>query len=70
MQVYDLAWSPTGEYIIAGSTDNTARIFDANDGTKSRNALLLLGITVRLQGNVFEKLPNILTTFKELLGIL
>ena len=27
MQVYDLAWSPTGDYIIAGSTDNTARIF-------------------------------------------
>ena len=33
MQVYDLAWSPTGEYIIAGSTDNTARIFAAADGT-------------------------------------
>ena len=33
MQVYDLAWSPTGEYIIAGSTDNCARIFTANEGT-------------------------------------
>lgn len=32
MQVYDLAWSPTGEYIIAGSTDNTARIFTVADG--------------------------------------
>ena len=32
MQVYDLAWSPTGEYIIAGSTDNTARIFSSADG--------------------------------------
>jgi WD40 repeat protein len=34
MQVYDLAWSPTGEYIIAGSssTDNTARVFAAVDG--------------------------------------
>jgi len=32
MQVYDLAWSPTGEYIIAGSTDNTARVFQAADG--------------------------------------
>ena len=32
MQVYDLAWSPTGEYILAGSTDNVARIFSASDG--------------------------------------
>ncbi|KAI0049498.1 WD40 repeat-like protein [Auriscalpium vulgare] len=32
MQVYDLAWSPTGEYIIAGSTDNAARIFLVSEG--------------------------------------
>ncbi|KAG6835054.1 hypothetical protein H0H93_005249 [Arthromyces matolae] len=32
MQVYDLAWSPNGEYIIAGSTDNTARVFSVSDG--------------------------------------
>ncbi|EMD36849.1 hypothetical protein CERSUDRAFT_114773 [Gelatoporia subvermispora B] len=32
MNVYDLAWSPTGEYIIAGSTDNCARIFLASEG--------------------------------------
>ena len=32
MQVYDLAWSPTGEYLIAGSTDNAARVFASADG--------------------------------------
>ncbi|KAI0074258.1 WD40 repeat-like protein [Panus rudis PR-1116 ss-1] len=32
MQVYDLAWSSTGEYIIAGSTDNCARIFTSSEG--------------------------------------
>ncbi|KAG8216115.1 WD40-repeat-containing domain protein [Butyriboletus roseoflavus] len=32
MQVYDLAWSPSGEYILAGSTDNCARVFTATDG--------------------------------------
>lgn len=32
MQVYDLAWSPTGEYVIAGSIDNTAIVFQAADG--------------------------------------
>ncbi|KAG8979227.1 hypothetical protein FRB94_012472 [Tulasnella sp. JGI-2019a] len=32
-EVYDLAWSPNGEWIVAGSTDNTARIYNATDGT-------------------------------------
>ncbi|KAJ7700507.1 WD40-repeat-containing domain protein [Mycena rosella] len=32
MQVYDLAWSPTGEFLLAGSTDNAARVFAAADG--------------------------------------
>lgn len=32
MQVYDLAWSPTGEYIITGSTDNTTRVYTSIDG--------------------------------------
>ncbi|KDN38010.1 hypothetical protein RSAG8_09783, partial [Rhizoctonia solani AG-8 WAC10335] len=27
-EVYDLAWSPNGEYIVTGSTDNTARSSD------------------------------------------
>ena len=30
-EVYDLAWSPTGEYILTGSTDNTARIFSVSE---------------------------------------
>lgn len=34
-EVYDLAWSPNGEWIIAGSTDNTARIFNTVDGSPS-----------------------------------
>lgn len=32
-EIYDLAWSPTGEYVIAGSTDNAARVFSVTDGT-------------------------------------
>ncbi|OXH41339.1 chromatin assembly factor 1 subunit B [Cryptococcus neoformans] len=30
--VYDLSWSPDGEYLIAGSTDNTATIWKAATG--------------------------------------
>lgn len=26
--IYDLAWSPDGKFIISGSIDNTARIWD------------------------------------------
>lgn len=41
MQVYDLAWSPSGEYILAGSTDNCARVFTAVDGSVLLHSLLL-----------------------------
>jgi len=30
--VYDLAWSPDSEFVIAGSTDNTATIWKASTG--------------------------------------
>ncbi|KAJ7243567.1 hypothetical protein B0H12DRAFT_1130369 [Mycena haematopus] len=32
MQVYDLAWSPTGEFVLCGSTDNCARVYASADG--------------------------------------
>jgi chromatin assembly factor 1 subunit B len=35
--IYDIAWSPDGKYIIAGSTDNLAQIFNVADGEAFRN---------------------------------
>lgn len=32
-EIYDLAWSPDGTHFIVGSTDNTARIYNAHTGT-------------------------------------
>ena len=32
-EIYDLAWSPDGQYFITGGVDNTARIFNAHTGT-------------------------------------
>src|SRR5215469_3718935 len=32
-EVYDLAWSPNGQFFITGSMDNVARIWNANTGT-------------------------------------
>jgi len=31
-EVYDLAWSPNGQFFITGSMDNVARIWNANTG--------------------------------------
>ncbi|KAJ1935991.1 Chromatin assembly factor 1 subunit, partial [Linderina macrospora] len=30
--ICDLAWSPSGRYVVSASVDNTARIWDADDG--------------------------------------
>ena len=74
MQVYDLAWSPTGEYIIAGSTDNCARIFSTSDG--ECRALVIMcgtcvdsGLTNIPQANVCGRSRNTTTTCKALHGI-
>ncbi|BFZ63033.1 Chromatin assembly factor 1 subunit [Saitoella coloradoensis] len=32
-EIYDLAWSPCGSFILTGSMDNVARIYRASDGT-------------------------------------
>jgi len=32
-EIYDLAWSPDGKFIVTGSMDNIARIYDAHSGT-------------------------------------
>ncbi|EXJ95936.1 chromatin assembly factor 1 subunit B [Capronia coronata CBS 617.96] len=35
-EIYDLAWSPDGQYFITGGVDNTARIFSAHTGAMIR----------------------------------
>jgi len=36
-EIYDLAWSPDGVFIITGSMDNIARIYNAQNGWFSRH---------------------------------
>lgn len=45
--VYDLAWSPDSEFLIAGSTDNTASIWKAGTGESSFNASTETKLTSR-----------------------
>lgn len=35
-EIYDLAWSPSGDAVVIGGTDFVARIINANDGTVIR----------------------------------
>ena len=30
--IYDLSWSPDGQFLVSGSIDNTARIWDVQAG--------------------------------------
>ena len=32
-EIYDLAWSPDGNFFVTGSMDNVARIYNASNGT-------------------------------------
>ena len=69
MQVYDLAWSPTGEYIISGSTDNVARIFLVSEGNGTSSRVTADKYSRVLQGNAFPRLPNTIITSKVSHGI-
>lgn len=44
-EIYDLAWSPDGQFFITGSMDNVARIYNAEKGVSiccRRKSLLIL----------------------------
>ncbi|KAJ7729327.1 chromatin assembly complex protein [Mycena metata] len=59
MQVYDLAWSPSGEFLVAGSTDNVGRVFASADG---RPLLELASHTHFVQGVAWDPLNEYLAT--------
>ena len=50
--IYDLAWSPDGKYIIAGSTDNLAQVFSVADGQST-------GPPPAMQTPKLKRLPTI-----------
>jgi len=46
-EIYDLVWSPDGIYILTGSMDNIARIYDSRDGIGPLYCLLIVGQCIR-----------------------
>jgi WD40 repeat protein len=42
--IYGLEWSPTGQYLIIGLTDNTAVIFDYHQGKHAFRSLIFCHI--------------------------
>lgn len=45
-EIYDIAWSPDSNYILTGSMDNIARIYDARDGRDPGELVLISCRTV------------------------
>ncbi|KAH7100946.1 WD40 repeat-like protein [Auriculariales sp. MPI-PUGE-AT-0066] len=58
-EIYDLAWSPTGEYIIVGFTDNAARIFSSANGHPVKD---LLEHSHRVQGVAWDPMNEFFAT--------
>jgi chromatin assembly factor 1 subunit B len=54
-EIYDLAWSPDGQFFLTGSMDNVARIYNATNGTHRQNnsgsdVHVLINLQVKLSG--------------------
>lgn len=57
-EIYDLNWSPDGQFIIAGSIDSKGEILRVKD----RNALGLRGHTSYVQGVVWDPMNQMVVT--------
>ena len=45
-EIYDLAWSPDGQFILSGSMDNIARIYNTSTGMHGMvSRLVVTGLT-------------------------
>jgi len=62
-EIYDLAWSPDGQFIITGGVDNTARIFNAHTGRLSGRGTTSIDAD-KNQAPWYAKSPNTVTSCK------
>ena len=62
-EIYDLAWSPDGVFIITGSMDNIARIYNAQTGMFPHNRYFIIKLRLP-KDKWFDKLQNTTTTFR------
>lgn len=68
-EIYDLAWSPDGVFIITGSMDNIARIYNAQTGWLVSVCWARWLLTLTPQGKWYGRSQNTLTTYKAWPGI-
>lgn len=54
-EIYDLAWSPDGVFLITGSMDNIARIYNAQTGTVTLKAHTLHGFVTDNDPGIQDK---------------
>ena len=65
-EIYDLAWSPDGVFIMTGSMDNVARIYNAQTGILQVACLIyILSLIRKLQVKWCGRLRSTTTMFKE-----
>ena len=72
-EIYDLAWSPDGVFIMTGSMDNIARIYNAQNGVylylHRGYSFQNWQLTADIQDKWCGKSPSTLTTSKAWHGI-
>lgn len=68
-EIYDLAWSPDGVFIMTGSMDNIARIYNAQNGRFSIGSVVSLWKLIEPQAKWSARSQSTLTTSKAWLGI-
>lgn len=66
-EIYDLAWSPDGQFILSGSMDNIARIYNTSTGRLCASSFGTK-IANTVQVFVFDKSQNIVISCKVLHG--
>lgn len=69
-EIYDLAWSPDGVFIMTGSMDNIARIYNAQNGRFSLGSIFSVRKLTGSQAKWYGRSRSTLTTSKAWRGTL
>ncbi|CAJ0754794.1 12070_t:CDS:2, partial [Entrophospora sp. SA101] len=58
-EIYDLSWSPNGDYIVSGSMDNTARVWNVKE---AKCVYIFIEHQLNVQGVAWDPLGEFIAT--------